>query len=271
MPRLKVDNVEPDVAKDASSTFSISDLKKEPMNGGGQKSQHEHVHGREQKTVQSGQSKEDLWEQLKVKFKESLTEPSTDSEIRRKSKPSELSAFYAFPKHVHFAGEQEDEEIILLMRAHLVTTLPWILLTFGSILFLIILVPLLGAIGALTLLGPGFTMTLIIFWLMGSLTFAFLNGLFWYFNVYIVTNERIVDVDWYSLVHREVNISQIKKIQDITANQIGVLSGAFDYGHVFIQTAGTEPNFEFLNLPHPQLVARKIQELLEASGGEQQP
>lgn len=207
----------------------------------------------------------------KAKFKQSLTEPTTDQEIMQASKSSFMSAFFAFPQDAHFAGEQNDEEIILLMRAHIITTVPWIV---GSILLLVlpvILLPLLGGLGVLGNVGVGMTFSLLIFWYLGTFTFAFLNFLYWYFNVYIVTNQRIVDVDWYSLVHREVNVSQISKIQDITANQIGVLSGLFDFGHVLIQTAGTEPNFEYSNVPHPQLVARKLQELLEAATEEPQP
>lgn len=207
----------------------------------------------------------------KAKFKQSLTEPTTDQEIMQASKSSVMSAFFAFPQDAHFAGEQDDEEIILLMRAHIITTVPWIVATIVLIILPIMILPLFGALGVLNGIGFGMVFSLLVFWYLCTFTFAFINFLYWYFNVYIVTNQRIVDVDWYSLVHREVNVSQISKIQDITANQIGVLSGLFDYGHVLIQTAGTEPNFEYSNVPHPQLVARKLQELLEAATEAPQP
>ncbi len=244
--RVAVDNVEPDIASEAIKT-------KEPLKEAESPKKEFEKHSSSNPMAH------------KAKFKQSLTEPTTDQEILKASKANVLSAFFAFPQDAHFAGEQEDEEIILLMRAHIVTTFPWIIVTLLLLAAPIILLPIFGGLGTLAAIGYGMTFSLLVFWYLGTFTFAFLNFLFWYFNVYIVTNQRIVDVDWYSLVNREVNVSQISKIQDITANQIGVLSGLFDYGHVFIQTAGTEPNFEFHNVPHPQLVARKIQELLEAA------
>ena len=74
----------------------------------------------------------------------------------------------------------------------------------------------------------------------------------------------MVDIDWYSLLHREMSLAQISKIQDVNAIQVGVLAGLFDYGLVTIQTAGEAPNFDFTNVPHPQLVVQKIQELMQA-------
>jgi hypothetical protein len=188
---------------------------------------------------------------------------TTDREARARSGNSPLAAFAAFPAGIHFSGEHDDERIVLFMRAHPITMLPWALVSLALLLGPIVLLPLLGMLGTGFGLGPGTALVAILFWYAGTFTYAFLNFLYWYFNVYIVTNERVVDVDWYSLTHREINVSQISKIQDVTSQQIGVLSGIFDYGHVLIQTAGTEPNFEFLNVPHPQLVVRKIQELME--------
>jgi hypothetical protein len=45
-----------------------------------------------------------------------------------------------------------------------------------------------------------------------------------------------------------------------------VLAGVFDYGNVTIQTAGELPNFDFTNVPHPQLVVNKIKELANGGG-----
>lgn len=246
MPRVKVDNVEPDLVPTPVGVTPVTPstvVEKKPI--------------KLQAKVNQLFSR--------AKFKQSLTELTTDEDILKASKSSVFSAFCAFPKDAHFAGEQDDEEIILLMRAHIVTTVPWLLLVVILLAFPIALLPILSALGLLGSVGSGMVFSLLAFWYMGLFTYTFINFLYWYFNVYIVTNQRIVDVDWYSLVNREVNVSQIAKIQDITANQVGVLSGIFDYGHVFIQTAGTEPNFEYSNVPHPQLVARKLQELLEAA------
>ena len=105
-----------------------------------------------------------------------------------------------------------------------------------------------------------------LFWYLAGFTYAFINFLFWFFNVYIVTDKQIVDIDWYSVISHKLSSAPIVKVQDITARRVGVVAGVFDFGDVTIQTAGELPNFDFTNVPHPQLVVNKIKELLQNGG-----
>ncbi len=190
----------------------------------------------------------------------------TDVELKRKSGVAPLSAFLAFPAKASFTGEQKGEEIILLMRAHTITTLPWLLLT--SILFLVpsLLFPPLFRYNILPNLSAGQVTCLTLFWYLASFTYGFINFLFWYFNVYIVTNKQVVDIDWYSVTSHKLSSASIFKVQDVASRRNGVLAGIFDYGNVTIQTAGELPNFDFTNVPHPQLVVNKIKELANGGG-----
>lgn len=185
---------------------------------------------------------------------------NTDNELKSASNTG--SSFCAFPASFSFVEKQDDEDIILLLRAHPATNAPWILATFIGSLVPLIALPLLNALGSIsTGIGSSFVITLI--WLSGIFTYAFLNFLYWYFNVYIVTNERIIDVDWYSVIYRKISHTRISKIQDISYTQAGVFAGIFDYGTIEIQTAGEEENFEFTAVPHPRLITKKIEELME--------
>lgn len=186
-----------------------------------------------------------------------------DDQLKKISGTSVFAAFSAFPQNVTFADEEENENIILLLRAHIITNVPWILISLIAALVPLIIIPLLGSAGLGGIAGAGTIFIFILLWYLGIFTYAFISFLSWYFNVYIITNERVVDVDWYSIIYRKVSSAQISKIQDVSATQIGVLSGIFDYGNVQIQTAGEEENFEFTNVPHPQLVSKKIQELMQ--------
>jgi hypothetical protein len=85
----------------------------------------------------------------------------------------------------------------------------------------------------------------------------------WFFNVYIVTNERIVDVDFINILYKQVSSTRLNLIQDVTVKTGGVVRAFFDYGDVFVQTAGTEANFDFHAVPHPQQVAHEIEKLME--------
>ncbi|MBI3558804.1 hypothetical protein HY085_00240, partial [Candidatus Gottesmanbacteria bacterium] len=165
--------------------------------------------------------------------------PAKDKELEEKSGSSVFAAFAAFPKGINFTGEHDGEEIILLLRAHPVTNVPWLLITFLLLLIPLVIFPFLGVLGLP--IGPGAGLAFFLLWYLGSFTYAFINFLSWYFNVGIITNERIVDIDWNSITNREVTVALISKIQDVTPKQIGVLSSIFDFGSIYVQTAGTEP------------------------------
>lgn len=186
-----------------------------------------------------------------------------DEELEAKSGSTAMSAFCAYPKSVSFSGEETSEVIILFLRQHVVTNVPWIVLTLILLIAPLAILPILLSFGAIPPLGLGVNLVLLVGWYLGVFTYAFLNFLYWYFNVYIVTNQRIIDVDWYSVVNHDTKFTQIAMIQDVSASQFGVIPGLFDFGNVRIETAGTEPNLEFERIPHPQLVAKKLQELME--------
>ncbi len=168
------------------------------------------------------------------------------------------------PDGIRFETQEEQEEILLLMRQHLVTNLSWVLAAVGLILLPMFLVPLILTSKSLPAdLPPGYLIILPIIWYLGVFGYMFTNFLHWYYNVYIVTNERVVDIDWLSLLYKRLSSTQLTNIQDVTYNQSGILDSFFDFGTVLIQTAGTEPNFEFEAVPKPDHVVREINRITE--------
>lgn len=173
-----------------------------------------------------------------------------------------FSAFSVSPAAVTFGEAEEGEKIILLLRAHRITTFPWVAISIALVLAPLFIFPLLSVIG-FSGVSAGTKLVAVLFWYLGTLTYVFLNFLYWYFNVYIVTNERIIDVDWYAVVVRKVSSMHLSKVQDVSASQAGALSGVLDYGNVQIQTATEGENLEFVGVPHPQLAVKQINELAQ--------
>lgn len=89
--------------------------------------------------------------------------------------------------------------------------------------------------------------------------FSFIN---WYFNVGIVTNKRIIDIDFSGILYKELTVARLDKIEDITIKSGGYFEAFFDYGIIFIQTAGMETNIEFHNVPRPSNSVKEINNLL---------
>lgn len=168
-----------------------------------------------------------------------------------------LAAYCYKPDGVFFETQEQQEEVVLLLRQHPITNIPWILV--AIVLFL---APnILGQFPLISFLPERFQTASILLWYLVVTAYVFEKALAWFFNVYILTDERIIDVDFYDLIYRAVSDAKTSKVQDVTYKVGGVVGTIFNFGDVFIQTAGTLPNFDFLKVPNPEEVARILQEL----------
>lgn len=170
-----------------------------------------------------------------------------------------FSAFSLYPDRIDFESRANDEKVILFLRQHIIVNLKWVLA--AIIMFFIPSVA--KAFGVFQSLPSGFELVITMAWYLVTMAYAFENFLNWYFNVYIVTNERIVDVDFHNLIYKQVSDAALDKIQDVTYNMGGVARTVFNYGDVFVQTAAEVPNFDFIAVPNPSRVAKIINDLIE--------
>lgn len=159
---------------------------------------------------------------------------------------------------------QEPNEVI-----HIVVREDMILLAIRLVVWLIIasLVPLFyryapevvpalfeGQLGIVTAL---FTNVYLMFLLVG----LFIIFVLYYLNIHVVTNIRIVDIDQTGLFNHTVSELRLEKIEDVTSETKGVLGTLFNFGTVYVQTAGAKERFEFENIPDPAMVSKMILDL----------
>lgn len=168
-----------------------------------------------------------------------------------------LHAFCTYPA-MRFETQSDSEHVILLLRAHPITQVFWILAVFIMLILTFFISLFLERI-----LSTQQLIFAVLFWFAVIASYAFLNILNWLFNVGIVTNERIVDVDFHGTLYKELSASSIDKIEDVTVKTGGFAASLFNYGNLFIQTAGTEKNIEFLNVPNPTQAATIINNLMK--------
>ncbi len=178
------------------------------------------------------------------------------------------SSFQSFPSGIRFNGQERKEEIVLVIRRHPIAFVSQILMGIG-----LILIGLLGFM-FLTLLDfqQGSILILfiggLIFLISFVLTLAFTMFVKWYYNVNIITNQRIIDVDFNSFVFHEIVEAQLEKVEDIYHEAAGFGSTLFDYGNVFVQTAGTRSEFDMYQVPRPRDIQDTISDLLELKQNE---
>ncbi len=159
-----------------------------------------------------------------------------------------------------FETQSDREKVILLLRAHFVTNFPWI---FISLIF-VVLPPLLQVWGFFDYLQNELSISsvainnFLLLWYLFILAYGFQNFLLWYFNVYLLTSQRVVDMDFYQLLYRRISSADLDKIEDVTVSIGGVSQSVFNYGDIHIQTAGENVEFEFSNVPSPTDVQKSI-------------
>lgn len=182
------------------------------------------------------------------------------STVMRQAQSSQnpFDAFAAKPVNVCFDSQLADETILLLLRRHPMTQLGWV----GAVLVMLVLPLLFSYVNLLSFLPSQFHWAALLGWYLLVTGFALESFLTWFFNVYIVTDERIIDVDFYSLLYKNISSAKIDNIEDITATTGGALGSIFNYGTIKIQTAAAVGEFEFEDVPQPDKITAFLNELL---------
>ncbi len=169
-----------------------------------------------------------------------------------------LGAFYVRPDQ-RFMTQQEDEEIVLLLRAHPITNVGWLLL----VVLMLVLPGILLGTGVFAAVPGKFVLVGKLTWYLVTLMFAMEKFLYWYYGVFIVTNERLVDVDFENLMYRVVTYANLNHIEEPAMVTGGFIRSIFQYGDVFVTTASERPTIEALGVPWPHKVVDIISRLSE--------
>lgn len=170
-----------------------------------------------------------------------------------------FSALALFPQKLKFESQDSQEEIILLLRPHIITNIWWAL----TAVFMVFVPLFWTELPIISLLPPNYLFVLTLFWYALILTLVFERFLMWFFSVNIVTDERFIDVDFYGLLFKHVSVAQLDKIQDVNYFQRGVMAALFNFGDVLVQTAGELPEFVFNKVPDPEKMVKVLSELIQ--------
>lgn len=197
-----------------------------------------------------------------VEKKQSPLEVVNDySEVMRREKPSKnpFDAFAPKPLMIYaFDSQLDGENVLLLLRRHPITQIT----KFLTVILMLIVPFFFNQISFYYLLEGNFQTAILLLWYLIIVGYSLESFLTWFYNVYIITDERIIDIDFLSLIYRNVSAAKIDKIEDITAVTSGVAQSIFDYGTIHIQTAAEKTEFEFEDVPHPTRVTQFLNEML---------
>lgn len=174
-----------------------------------------------------------------------------------------FSAYIERPTQCRFEGQDPDEKILLLLRAHSITNLSWVfsaILIFAVPFVLPKMTPLIGF--SLSAVPMNFLIIFLIVNYLLVLVIVFEGFLGWYFNATVITNEKIVDMDFEHLLYKGVDLAPLPKIEETDSVIAGIMGTIFNFGNVKVQTAGATVAIEMKNIPRPATVADMILDLI---------
>lgn len=84
---------------------------------------------------------------------------------------------------------------------------------------------------------------------------------------WIITTERIMDIDQKGLFSRNIAVVRLDDIQDIVTDTTGFWSTLLKCGTIKAQSSGTSREFEFLMVEDPERVKNIIERAISMVGG----
>ena len=164
-------------------------------------------------------------------------------------------------------NQQRDETCELFLRRHWLEVVKIILITLGFLALLVALYIVFRGIGdSLGGLSIGPLLALLSSAYLFVVAIIFMNQFTdYYLDTWIVTSERIINIEQIGLFNRVISELHLNQIQDITAETKGFLNTLLTYGDVFTQTAGARQRFIFKDIDDPDVVKEKILRLVQVN------
>jgi uncharacterized membrane protein YdbT with pleckstrin-like domain len=155
---------------------------------------------------------------------------------------------------------QPGEKVIAVIKRHPIG----IIGIYVAIAFVLTLVALL-AFGLIPSMSTGGSnqatgMGALVFLIAASISFVYAliaTKVYWA-NSWVITSDSITQVSQSGLFSRQSSQLSLENLEDVTAEQHGILAHTFNYGVLKAETAGERSKFSFLYCPNPNLYAQQI-------------
>lgn len=168
------------------------------------------------------------------------------------------------PRSVFYKNLKPDEVVVLVVRRH------WFVLfreTFGLLLLFVIpffAIPIL--IGVATQGGnipvpAGIGLFFAAFWALIIWNIFFLRWTDYYYDMWIITSQRIIDINQMGLFNRDqATLFNLNHIEDVKTVLGGVFGNLLGFGTIQVQTAASKDEFVIDEVANPNYVERVIRD-----------
>ena len=178
-----------------------------------------------------------------------------------------------------FPGQKSDEDVVLFVRRHIISFLPTVILTFFMMILPIVILAI--SVNSFHLAASS---NIFQYFVLGAsayvlfiLTFFIVNWIDYYFDILIITDSRLVNIEQNGLFSRHISQVDLLRVQDVSTSVKGIIPTMFDYGSLVVKTAGESntnkpegSDFTMEAMPRPHQIAQTIlrlnQELISSHG-----
>jgi len=153
------------------------------------------------------------------------------------------------------------EQIVYLLRRHPITFVPQALLFVILASIPVIIYTFLNNYFAGVFTDPVYYPLLILagsVYYLSILLFFYTEFIIFYLDIWIVTNDRIVDIEQLGLFSRSISELDLFRIQDVTSDTHGVIATIFKYGVVTVKTASSNVHIVFKNVKNPDKIREDL-------------
>jgi uncharacterized membrane protein YdbT with pleckstrin-like domain len=159
-----------------------------------------------------------------------------------------------------------DEHVVTVVRRSIIGLVYIYLFAFGAVTALILLAVLAfpGLFGSLSqnsnmlLFAAAIFAIALIFFILFIATYVYRQ------NKLVVTDQNLVQILQGGLFARRISRLSMSNVEDVTADQQGILPSIFNYGTLNVETAGERENFIFPYCPNPNIYSDQILDARQA-------
>lgn len=170
---------------------------------------------------------------------------------------------YAYISQCVFPNQRDNEKVFIITRRHYIEFIKYFvififLIIIPIVMFLTAIITTPGILVSIGVLGRDFLVLFACSYYLLVITFFATSWVSYYYDMFIVTDTRIIEISQKGLFNRESYELLFEQIEDVTTRESGFLYTALEAGDVDIQTAGSQRNFEIYRIPKPYIVSEII-------------
>lgn len=169
---------------------------------------------------------------------------------------------------IHLKDFKPDEEILVIARKHwfifFLQGLGLLIIFLIPFFFIPILSIFVNAGGGAVSIPAGYGLFFMSLWALIVWQLLFARWTDYYFDIWIVTNWRIIDIDQKGFYRRNVStLLNLDHIEDITTEEEGFFGSLLGYGSLQVQTAAASVEFIMPSIARARNVEQIIRKAQE--------